>query len=473
METIDDLNKRICQLEQELIGLKKRRNALTPINKLPIELVVRIAEATCVPGKFPRTTVAMTLACTRLREVLVNTQQLWETMNLSLPWPPSAVRCFFAWARSHTLRLTLDGSRDSFNSYQQTIKALARAEGFQFSRIQDRLNKRLIDLEMFGMIEAASLQTLLFENAHFWSDFLNPRFLQMVQCSNLRSLEVTRMDPISKHVSRFPHLRRPIMRNSLCPFDNLHRFLSQTTCLEHLSLHDAVGQIAEREVDHSAQTLHLPNLRHLDMKDDMKNVAQLLIVCPNPSSRLVVHVSEDDNDCSEQAEVWTSSAGLVGLIATRVHGFWRSHTCGDQTAPKGCVRFMPLVYHNALELAFDTPELLYRHDTGCRIEQPDPLLAQIKSLVVDFDDDDDDMTLVHSFTDHLDVHYLPCLEHVEIRQANLNGSGKMVVKEVESWIGARCLEGRPLRSVHFEACESSAKEVYLRMVEQGMASEVL
>jgi hypothetical protein len=86
METVEQIDARIAELEdeQEALRMKAARNALTPLGRLPDELLVNIVEwlPKAMRLRDTRHIRVLTAVYARLRTVLVATPTLWTTVQL-------------------------------------------------------------------------------------------------------------------------------------------------------------------------------------------------------------------------------------------------------------------------------------------------------------------------------------------------------------------------------------------------------
>jgi hypothetical protein len=103
MASISDLDARILALEQEIFHLKNVRNGLSPLHRLPDELLLHIAHFVVFEREdVSRTSLLAISSVTRqLRSLFVNSYQLWSYIDLN--WSDTSLFQFLERAHNHPL----------------------------------------------------------------------------------------------------------------------------------------------------------------------------------------------------------------------------------------------------------------------------------------------------------------------------------------------------------------------------------
>lgn len=105
----------------------------------------------------------------------------------------------------------------------------------------------------------------------------------------------------------------------------LHQCLSGSGLIERLKLH-LIGHWIDHDDDELSvlPKLSLPNLRHLEIQDDLESLVQIFTMLPD--LRESFHIITDR---SQRKQTWSSSNGPNGFVVSRLERFWSAHAQGQ------------------------------------------------------------------------------------------------------------------------------------------------
>jgi hypothetical protein len=249
-----------------------------------------------------------------------------------------------------------------------------------------------------------------------------------------------------------------------CGIHELHELLAQTPNMEDIVLGSAM--MLNTEPPRLAR-LDLPALRSVKIVGTLPMTAALVHCLPLPNAAFGVHISSP----LEPLEAWSSTSELCGSIMSRLSSFWTARAPQDPF-PAGTLtavahRFAHGIEHmTALEFHASRAGAVLSYRAPCRIGGPDPLLCNVRTLVVRRSAG----PTVPISPLLLDTDCLPELDRLIIVGVKYEGD----VGGLEDGILRRCTSalGRPLRSIEFRDCSVRMELLFGRLLERRVADSV-
>ncbi|KAI0059580.1 hypothetical protein BV25DRAFT_1054039 [Artomyces pyxidatus] len=285
--TPDDMDKDIEQLENVLRALKKHRNTLSPISRLPPEILSRIFSHLAAPSlNTPWMWQTVSHVCRRWREVAVFSPLLWTSIDFrSAAWTMEFLqRSQYAPLAVHTGDLL---HRD-INSVQWALHEMPRIRELSLSGNTDTL-ERLEDhlLEESPLLETLSLSATShgrgFDDCYIVPDGLLAGYAPRLRKLSLSMCRVSPTLPILAGLTHF-HASVPDPRGCF-PVSDLLALLSMMPLLETLILEHAVPALETTGCTGSEEpVVTLNRLASLQLNDTMASCAYLLSHLRVPAS---------------------------------------------------------------------------------------------------------------------------------------------------------------------------------------------
>jgi hypothetical protein len=299
---IDACDRRIAALERELAELKRYRNALTPICRLPAETLAAILVYVQHGGqdcdvRDPWRTynfewVRMMLVCRPFRDVALGASELWKYVDFGRqPWSPVWTQAFLRNARHPVVIRDWSGLGEARQFFMEALSAdvlvnSAMADDLihfpaplmQSLRVESSSNVcRIIVGSSFLQGTATFLHTLCLNSVVIWAgvpDLPSLRLLELIGVHFYPGMNV-----LIDVIARSPQLR--------------------TLCLEDLRPCRPKSQ-SEKEISRS-----LPDLRNLYIRGSPSDVAQYMRALPVPSRYLGILLRDEDDDPDWDDEHYT------------------------------------------------------------------------------------------------------------------------------------------------------------------------
>jgi hypothetical protein len=484
MDTMVEIESRIRIAEQDgrqdVALLKIARNALTPIGRLPSELLVylvqKLLELTEIGG-VPQALLSVTSVCSRIRVVLVDAPVLWSRLVfLDRRWTKPICNLFLIRAVPHPLEVTFglgwDPSRAS--SYKDAGECLPR-----IGSLSTYLAGQPGFLSMLQSTDMPLLKTLKLVSFSSVTVSPNADILTPMSCTCVRSLYLHQVQIAT--IPHFPTLRFLHLSHANCPFQQVKALILRTPALFSVTLVDAVQRDTTEEVPCEAEPGHAAELAHrtldtLIIRETLIYVLGLISILPVPSHIFDVEITLD---LLSPPTAWSSSVGPNALVMSRIRQFWTSTMKNEQLFPAGEVTwehihggFRQQILYEAVERR-DERSLL-RFASPCRIKDPDPNVDDVTTLRVH--------TTRHTISSphdlavtDLQLHCLPNVEHLVVSVSSHEAyleDDRPRMQILEDWISARHREGRPLRSITFASCPNQLMDLFNRLRDQQTASSV-
>lgn len=340
MATIFDIESQISALEKQIVQLKIRRNALVPILRLPVELLVHIFKDLQQDGNKPDPdctlkTIALSSTCHQLRETALRAPDIWATLNCrNERWAElcalragSTPLCLFVEADKlgyigDDEDSNPDDYSDDYNLEGVTSEAITtvsrhfkRAQSISLSIpvYNDKKFKKATG-KLYESLKEPS-QTLHSLKLHF--SFYNPLPTPLLggNCSTLTSLDIGFCV-----VPELPHL--PSLSTLACESCQLvYNTISRDLCLmPHLkSLTLKTNHLVRSgRTEPATDTGHtlLPSLAHLDVYDTNLVLYSFLSMLPIPQQSLSIRTKGSRSAHDPQSQ------DRIQGITDYVHRFW-------------------------------------------------------------------------------------------------------------------------------------------------------
>jgi hypothetical protein len=316
----DEIDARIRALESEIRELKRRRNSITPIFRLPSEILVTIIQHVQneskayedVFSKFDHSWVRIMLVCQHLRTVAVQTPTLWTVIDhnsRSAEWRDVCHQ------RSATAPLHIQ------TSYKKHVVQWERAVVAHVGRLP-KVDVSQITAPLLRVLRLSAPN----ENDSFCvtSILLNTTFKSLVYL-HLKGLGVSLQtdETVSLPCLRYLKLESTRIDYNL---DQLAHLLRHAQSLEHiimsrLCLAEGSQAVAADEVIPISSAVTLPRLRGLYIDDAPAEVWALLRLMSLPQSTLCISVMRVAMTLQTQ---WTIQTDIVDHFLNFYHQMLRT-----------------------------------------------------------------------------------------------------------------------------------------------------
>jgi hypothetical protein len=454
METLEQIDARIAELEdeQEILRMKVARNALTPLGRLPDDLLLDIVQAWTAIPTIPDSEMMYiaTAVYAHLRALLIATPSLWT--NVELGQSQALVKRHIT--RASPFHLQIGGCIDSKDTLGQAIQLLPRASRLCL-QIQDLDNLSVAALVVAALAAAdisklTSLRLQSIRRANYQVD------LSSILATHLLVLE---LDMKAQWFPALPALLRLTLKRTQSTVSEIHKLLVGSMCLEHIDLNQSID--AEHDTPSPALArVNLPYLVTLSIEEERAVTLALFSVLPNPSIRLFLDMSRGINrgisrGYTNGSLVLSSSAHPVGPLLTRIAQFWSEVHGADTPSP------LPWIRSSDREVTFgissETSTRGYAADdaalvlriSGCILVR-DPVLEEIDMLHIEGG-------LVSDLT-RFDLGMISHAQRVILSHVDIGRP-----EDAESflaWIRGQVHQGRPLQSIEFQFCKASVRPLF-------------
>jgi hypothetical protein len=332
MDAIVEIDSRIRVVsdQQDIISLKIARNALTPLGRLPSELLAHLALANVLTvirpalvesGRAPRDLLHMTWLSSRIRAILVNTPVLWATISFHYRWSKPMRDVFLARATSHPLDTCFGNMFGHMYDFEHAAAHLSRIGSLHVTARDERSKAFLSLLERADtpLLKVMDVNGFNSRDSVYFDSPIIPHLTHL----HLNKVRLTGFP-------HFPALRLLSMSSTECYFSDFQRTLSCTPGLTCLKLCSAMHR---EDADQSPYLTCVPRLTVLEIHDDLASVARLVTMLPIPSCTLRLSVRQADADVPQ----WATSTNAAGLIVSHVGQFWTRTMKGEHPFPPGAV----------------------------------------------------------------------------------------------------------------------------------------
>jgi hypothetical protein len=449
-ETLEQMDARIAELEdeQEVLRMKAARNALTPLGRLPDELLVNIVEWLPKARRLrdTRHIRVLTAVYARLRTVLVATPTLWTTAKLG----SSQALIDEHIARAQPFLLEVDGNVHTEAKVQQAIALIpcvsALDLNFEKSGKYKNDGSEKVDPKWVGEVVAALAAT---DISKLTKLTLGDPYKRAVDLSAIAGAHLSAL-ALNMYVTGFPvlpQLRRLVLRNTYCTISEIHKLLAGSSRLEHIELQGAGDNTTSVPVLGRVDLSHLATLNI----DDRISFAILLFgTLPNPSKRLRLHL-----DAADSADgILSFSAEPLRSVLARIIEFWTQLIGDDTTVPlpwieQGRARATLSIVSERTSNGWAQEHAFLDFSASGRVLRHDPLLDEIEAL------------RISGYTVMVDGRFdLDLVKHA--RRVILQGINYIAdvpgqdTKPLRAWVLGQLRRGRPVQSIEFRNCDMTS-----------------
>jgi hypothetical protein len=460
MNNLVELDARIKDLESELRQLKTRRNALTPLCRLPDELLVeiirylQIKDHTRYEVVYDKQWTRITYACTHVREVAKAARPLWSLIRCSQE--PRWMDLCLERCGDTPIHLFIKQHYYARSSDTPAVE-LAKDHFTRCRTAYIHINSNGQASELTAMLEqSAPLLTELlvrsYKGPRLTSKFLGggAPLLKSLVLRELSGLEVPPSLPALEQLE----LSTAWMKDRSA-LTRLLTFLANSPALQEVTVMRPSPWENIREFfddDCHLDPIKLPKLRLLCIHDDIKIVHMLLRALPDPAIHLEIVVLSRFRHQTDNPEIWSPpTSTYFAPVEARVSSFWNSRT-GRTRLPNGRIQSD----NQSSKIIFCSPEsdrkgkAYVSYSSPCYIQEHHPLLDDIRTLHLTNDQagpgsDDDGSGAVYlsnikkliigrAWTDK----YLKALEKWIKRHAKAHGA----IQRVHIWHPARKLKDK-------------------------------
>jgi hypothetical protein len=499
-----------ASLQSELIAAKKVHNGLTPLCRLPDEILTQILVHTqrpvshdnelldaCGSGLYDFSydqhwSSAVVPICTRIRDLAISTPELWTHVNIS--WPSDRIRQHLARAQALDLTLTwetfIEDVEVQADGLLRKVDAVLARVCFQKSRVA---NITMFDpdnpefVELFARItqpsasipDASALRVL-----RIIQEYDDGSFLGWIDAHQSLIEAYILMGSVQMPIEAcLPHLMRLHLKDLYVDDHFLHviRFLQHTPSLTELLLDGVLiwGQAEMAQTQTHDLVLDLPCLRRLVLVASPSVIRSLLTALSPvvPALRDIVvdalyHTTTSLTSFEEMVFV-----DLFRLVVLR----WKTVS----VLPFPCAQLVGALDHYSgisLRLQICTPR---SSNIAPRLsfktihldENPTLLsLYQQHELVIDTlrIEDLETNEILGSWTTVLDelvnsLDHMPALKMLVFNECR-NG---VQIRQLKAWIQRRKTEGYSVARVTFTSCdEARTRKDYSELKDSGLVEYV-
>jgi hypothetical protein len=283
-----EIDAKIRDLETEILVLKQRRNAVTPIYRLPSELLAAVfsilqhqTERNDPKSFFPNMNMEwrqVMLVCGRFRQVAIDTPTLWNVLDFSLRRTNQCVE------RAQDADLIIRMNTHKGSSH---LKHACKAELSDAATHANILN-----------VSLPHMRSLWVDKNHgqmfdITSSFLggSPALLTQLVLSGVSLYFAS-----APHMPSLQRLKMEVIRTE--NFEAVRKLFENAPMLEELLLHDFISRrpTNPHEVIPVANCVSLPHLKMLLVSGEPTKVSALLRLLPLPSTALSISMAVSD-DC--------------------------------------------------------------------------------------------------------------------------------------------------------------------------------
>jgi hypothetical protein len=435
ISTIQALDHRIAVLESELIELKRRRNALTQISRLPSEIIVTIIERLQHDQSAPnhgflcqtydRSWTRITAVCHMLRTIALQTPALWTILNYHT--------CSEEWIKLSSSRA---GDVSLHVSYRRTDNVNDHWSQVQSAELyeQEAITTALA-------VPAPNLRTLgIYANDDDLRPIIDAHLLTNVSM-RLTFLKLEGTAVKVESAPPMPFLQRleiKFIRTDL-NLEALRQFLSQASNLEvllirHLYLLSTLGAVTANEVMAVPAQVSLPQLQELFVEDTPAEAYAFLRIVSAPSLALGVSTTHLRN--------FSNLESALNDNHTSIYNSWLSFSRAVSNPIDGSIRF-DHTYNSSLLLGTITFGTVMTSESFgrpanfcslvCQITDSHPMLNEVKTLVLCGNDYRG--VPYEGLDSTYGLRFLPGL-HTLILE-DLSESDKERMKELKEWVIGR------------------------------------
>jgi hypothetical protein len=446
MRTLEQIDARIAELEdeQEILRMKVARNALTPLGRLPDDLLLDIVQAWLAISTITDSEMMYiaTAIYAHLRALLIATPSLWT--NVAIGRSQALVERHIA--RAGPCLLRADGRIGSQDTLEQAIQLLPRASRLSLLIHPSHNGEWASNLvAALAAADISNLTSLLLQSidANSYVD------LSPISANNLSVLELVMEAP---RFPALPALRRLTLRRTHSTVSEVHKLLAGSMCLEHIDLNRSILAKLVLPTPELAR-VSLPYLQTLSIDEDRVVALALFSMLPNPSRRLFL-----DMDRGIHVNLGlSSSVHPVGPLLARISQFWSKLHGANTPLPLPWIRSSDQVQVVTFGISSEPSTRGYAaNDAALVLRMPgcvlvrDPVLAEIDVLHIE-----GGYVVVLSRFDFGIISHAQrvILSHIDINRPE--DTARFVV-----WIRGQVHQGRRPRSIEFQFCKASVRPLF-------------
>jgi hypothetical protein len=463
--------------QQDVTSLKVARNTLTPIVRLPSELLVRLAqqllELTNIED-VPKVLIVFTSVCSRIRAELVDAPVLWSRFGFYGESHRKKAVCdlFLARAGSYPLAISVEDQYDKQSNIRKVVKYLPRTRSLSaYLRTSTQALEFVHGLQITDMPLLETLELIGWP--HTTIVLMGTDILPPTSCANLGTLH---LDTV--HIASFPllpSLRVLHLRSTNTPVQQVKKLILRTPGLVSVTLRfamrcDPSGEDAgyNSEPEPSLARQITDSFNTLIVQDALVHASDIVGILHIPSRVFDVEIVADD---TAAPVIWSSSIGHLGVIVSRMKQFCLYAKESERPFPFGGeVTWERVPEGYQYQIRCDRGGL--RFSIPCRIEHPDPTLSEMTTLRVSIGRWYGMPTQYDAIVDNLLLPWLSGVENVIIEvmyNEALIKSDQPRMQILEDWILARHRAGQPLVSVEFASCPYEMMNFFVRIKAQQAA----
>jgi hypothetical protein len=444
METLEQIDARIAELkdEQEALRMKAARNALTPLGRLPDELLVNIVEwlPKAMWLRDTRHIRVLTAVYARLRTVLVATPTLWTTVQLG----SSQALIDEHIARAQPFLLEADGDVHTEANVRQAIALIpcvsALDLNFEKPPTYEDDGSEGVVLKWAGAVVAALAATDISKLTTL--TLVDPYGLS-VDLSAVAGVHLSAL-VLNMYVTGFPalpQLRWLVLKKTWSRSQEIHKLLAGSPRLEHIELLNVAVHTTSEPVLGRVDLPHLATL----ILDDLTSFATLLFgTLPNPSKRLRLHL----NPVQGAEGILSSSVEPLASVLARIAQFWTQLNGEDTKLPLPWIEqhrvggTLSIMSERTSDGSAPEHASLAFSASGC-ILRHDPLLHDIEVLRI---------SRFEAGNDRFDLGVVKHARHVVLICLDRGQD----MEPLRAWIVGQLRGGRPVQSIEFRACDMTS-----------------
>jgi hypothetical protein len=478
MLTIEQLDARIADLEEELQRLRADRNSRMVISKVPPEIMIKICH-NVRELQNPASLNSFLHTCRSIYSVGVSSPQLWTCLDSV--WSPDWLGVSLD--RAQSLPLTIFHDTTRLHKRHQELDILPYVSSA--CAVEIRFSPSTPSMAIWRALESsAPLMEDVTMIGSFEERFLLPANL-FGTSSNIRTLNLSQANILQ--VRAFPALRKltlgPGSRFRIVSFVQLVQGspLLEDIGIDNVDCYGSLGDLTEDEIK-----IRLPHLWKLAIHQrSMTSLSTLLSVIPCPWISLDLYLWPFDHN-----EAWVTSVSGPGLsVVLLILQFWQA-TTGETQLPALTVTLScsfvpssptddPSFYSQALSTNHRRPsedgsEAIRLHwRIRCTLINEDALLSRIRILEIELDGD---RIGLRQRPQNINVDLLTDVEHVSISKAFTvdwlwDAHGQHDLDELEAWIRQLVAAGRPLKTITFSHCREDLGDFYDIIVEEDLVQD--
>jgi hypothetical protein len=455
MNTIQEIDKRIRALEQELQSLKTQRNTLLPLCRLPVELFVKVLREYC----SWKTLLVINATCKRFKQHTENEHVLWSIPPLAYykQVPDNLAELFIR--RSGSVPLT-------FSAVQGKSMGNYRAD--QLNIIASQLHRaKKLEVVISDDVDCAAFMQSLHDTPteHMkqlslgqWYGSSQPMDIHSTlgngSLPDLVTLALFRVD--LRGLPQMMSLQRLSLSRVGCNHEVLRTGLTGLNQLQQL-------RISHPDLDYNGTVVDrvdLPNLQELHLDLDTSSLSAILDLLPNPQVSFTVFTT-----ITARASVPSLAHPAAQKAISRVMQFWRvvsdRPTFGLVETNSWFDVASPPSGHHYVEMRGQPDGLLGEDELMASITievgnliSASPYMADITKAHINMNEDSHHVVYMH---EGIDLDLLIGLKELTLKMTVGSSNPRIwrsrgALHDLQTWLEKRKHAGAPLTSVLFQNC---------------------